>query len=406
LEALEKSGGFNTLFDPIESADHVPLHQHLIRFSLATRYAAHERVRRSHELVSARVLSRRKNVYYEQEIWLDRDPNQTVKVGQAFGDVNSIFIFERDETRLKPARLPAFREALEKEREALLGRILRGEDTNQYDEATFANTAIGRAAQRIQLSENDFEKVTIQRSMRLLRVEARMEQALPRYYVTVEFVERVGAEQWQSVSGQITLSEDDFEGRLTLWRLGRAGEFLEAVGTGVIVVGAVVIAWEAGLIAALIKAAGGATAVLISIGIAEALYIIRVVFGDTKLTLRGFFEAALDGYLMALGFRGAGFLGRGAARAIGTESLKRLTGGWVAERLIVGTVGGAGSAALTTFSHDLIGVAIEGRDWSGIETYVHHMTWGALLGVVFEFGVEALQPILRAGGESALQTFS
>jgi hypothetical protein len=240
--------------------------------------------------------------------------------------------------------------------------------------------------------------------MRLVRVEARTVEALPRFYVTFKFVERVVGEQWRDVSEEIAEIDGEFEARLIYWRLGRAGEFWKAVGIGISVVGLVAIAWEAGIIAALIEVAGGTKVVLLSIGVSELIYISRVVFGNAKLTLRGFLEAALDGYLMALGFRGAGILGRAVARTIGTESLKRIVGGWVVERLIVGTVGGAGTAAMTTFSHDLINIATGRGGWSSIGDYVNKMAWGALLGTVFEFGVGALQPILRVGGESALQT--
>ena len=43
---------------------------------------------------------------------LERSPSATVRVGQALGDVDSLYIFERKDRRLKPARIPAFRAAL------------------------------------------------------------------------------------------------------------------------------------------------------------------------------------------------------------------------------------------------------------------------------------------------------
>ncbi|HKO43861.1 MAG TPA: hypothetical protein VJU84_11345 [Pyrinomonadaceae bacterium] len=409
LVELEKRNQFDVLFNKVERAGNNGLHQLLIQLSLVTRYATHARVLRSHQLLIAAVLRRGTHIYRadECEIWLERDPDDIVHRNQVFGEVDSIYIMERDAQRLKPARVPAFREALMAEREALVGRILRGEDSTVYSEDDFARATIGAAVQRINLSEDDFEEITIQRSMRLLRVEARMEAALQRHYITFEFVERVEGEGWQSASGPITKIEDEFSAGLIYWKLGRAGEVYEAMLIAMTVAGVaiiVVVAWEAGLIAALIQAAGGVTAVLVSIAISELIYVLRVVFGDARLSLSGFLWAAVDGYLMALGFGAAGVLGRAAARAIGTASLKRIIGGWAVERLIVGTVGGAGTAALTTFSHDLINVATGRGSWSGIGTYVRNMAWGALLGTVFEFGVGILQPLLRAGGENALQT--
>jgi hypothetical protein len=409
LAELESRGMLATLFDKVEASHNTRLHQQLLRLTLATRYAGHDRVRRSYELLTTRVLSRRPHIYRvaEQEIWLERNPNTRLRVGDVLGDVDSIYIFEREEKRLKPARLPAFREALTIEREALMGRILRGEDTTQYTEESFTRAVLGAAVQRIPLSEKDFEEITLQRSIRLLRIALRTEAALPVYDITFEFIERVRGEPGSTVSrGQVTENDGEFAARLIYWRLARAGEVYEAIGIAISVIGLIAIAWEAGIIALLVQAAGGATPVLISIGISELIYILRVVYGDARWSLRGFLEAALDGYLMALGFRGAGFLGRSVAQMIGTQSLRSLVGGWVAERLIVGVVGGAGTAALTTFSHDLINIATGTGGWSSIGDYVHKMAWGALLGTVFEFGVGALQPILRAGGENALQTLS
>jgi hypothetical protein len=411
LAELESRNRFNTLFDKVESSGNVALHQYLIRFSLATRYATHARVARSHEQLIATVLNRGAHIYHTepQEIWLERDPDDRVGVGQVFGEVDPIYIFEREAKRLKPARVAAFQTALVAESQVLIGKILRGEDTNHYTEDDFARAAISAAVQRIHLSNDDFEEVTIQRSMRLLRVDSRMEAALQRYYITFEFVERVTGEQWQSASAEVTEIEDDFSARLIYWKLGRAGEFYEGVLKAMTVAGvviAVVVAWEIGLIAALVEIAGGAGVVVTSIAISEIIFVLRVIFGNARFSLRGFLEAALEGYLMALGFRGAGFLGRAAAEAIGTEFLKRIVGGWAVERIIVGTLGGAGTAALTTFSHDLINVATGTGGWSGIGTYVNNMGWGALLGTVFECGVGALQPILRAGGTNALGTLN
>lgn len=408
LEELERRKQFDLLFDKVESSGFFPLKHLLLLLSLATAYSSHERVRRLHEGMTAHMLKNLQHDYLITEgvLLLEHDPDRKWRIGGALGDVHSIYLFEKDAKRLKPSRIPAFKEALEIESKALIEKILKGEETRHFNEEEFSREAIGKAAERIKLNDKDFEEITIQRSIRLVKLESRIVEALPMHYVTFEFVERVKGEAWRSVSHQITETDDDFTARLIYWRLAKAGEVYEKLGMGILIIGVIVIAWEVGIIAVLVEAAGGATVVMISIGISELIFILRVLFGDEKFTLRGFLEAALDGYLMALGFRGAGFLGRAAAGAIGTASLKRIVGGWVVERLIVGTVGGAGTAALTTFSHDLINVATGTGGWSSIGTYVNKMAWGALLGTVFEFGVGALQPILRAGGENALQTLT
>jgi HopA1 effector protein family len=405
LADLESQGQFDGLFDKVERSERLALQQQLVRLALATRYAGHERVRRLLELLQKRVLSRRTHIYRpaEGEIWLERKQSAIVSLNTALGDVDSIYIFEHDDKRLKPDRIPDFREALKTEREELIKRILKGQDTKQYTEEEFLRTVMAAAVQRIHLSEDDFEKVTIQRSIRLLRVKACTVEALPRFFVTFEFVERVKGEGWQSVSKPISEIEDEFEARLIYWQLGRAGEMYEKMGMAITIVGLIAIAWEVGLIAALVEAAGGATAVLVSIAISELIYVIRVVFGKAELSLRGFLEAALDGYLMSLGFNGANFLGGFAARAIGTESLKSVVGGWVAERLIVGVVGGAGTAALATFSHDLINIATGEGGWSDFGTYVRNIALGAAVGIAIEF---VGMPVLKSLGRTALESLT
>ncbi len=408
LAELEAQSAFSTFFEKVESSGDMELQHLLLQLSLATRFAADARVRQLLESVHTRVLRGHRNIYRaaEGEIWLERDPDQAVRRGQVFGTVDSVFIFERDGKRLKPARIPDLREALQRESQDMVGRILRGEDTNRYTEETFAQAALAGAARRMRLSDSDFEDITIQRSMRLVRVESVMQAALPRFYVTFKFVERVEGEEWRDVSDEITEIEDEFEARLIYWALGRAGEFYEAVGLGVSVVAIVAIAWEAGIVAALIQAGGGTGMVVGSIAISEVIYIGRVVFGDAHFSLGGFLMAALEGYLMAVGFRGAGLLGRGASSFIGASSPARALAGWVAEKLVVGVAGGAGSAALITFSHDLVNVLIGRGTWSSFRQYVRQMEFGAVLGVVFEFAAPALQVALRPGTESAAQLLS
>src|SRR5262249_16812625 len=151
---------------------------------------------------------------------------------------------------------------------------------------------------------------------------------------------------------------------------------------GVSIIAVLVVAWELGVIAALVEIAGGAANVVVSIGISELIYICTA----QHYTLQGFLMAALDGYLMALGFRGGALVGRAVAGRIGTESIRRVMVGWIAERLITGTVGGAGSAALVTFSHDLINIFLGRGGFSSPGDYVRHMALGGALGIVFEFG--------------------
>ena len=169
------------------------------------------------------------------------------------------------------------------------------------------------------------------------------------------------------------------------------------VGSAVAVVA---VAWEAGIVAALVEIAGGTTTVLLSITISELFYLYRVIFKGEAFSFKGLMMAALDGYLGAVGFRGAGVIGTRLATAVGRQSVERLVGGWVVEKLAVGALGGAGTAALTTFSHDLINVASGDGKWSGIGTYLSNMAVGAVFGLAIEF-VGA--PVIKSLGGRALE---
>ncbi len=420
LLELESRNWFNRLFEAVEASKYWALHRLLIQLTLGTRYANHARVRQTIATFNTQRHSISRHTYrqQEQEIWLDKNASDSAKRFSPSGyrlkredilvNIDSIYSVSRKAQRIKASRMLAFRQALEAEAQALFKRILLGQDTQQYNEESFARAVLGAAVQRIHLNENDIEEVKIERSLRLLGIELRVEEGfLERYYITYELVERVNRGAWETVAeSRRTQVDGEFELLLQGWIISSNAVVLETLGIGVSIIGIIAIAWEVGIVALLIEAAGGTTTVLISISLSELIYIYKVVFGDAKLSLEGFLIAALDGYLMALGFRGAGILGRGAAGLIGTTSLERLIGGWVAERLIVGTVGGAGSAALTTFSHDLINVLSGRGSWSSPEDYVRQMAWGAFLGTVFEFGIGALQPILRSGGETGLKTLT
>lgn len=407
LASRERGRWFEALFDAVERTQHWDLHHLLIRLCLETAHADHPRVRRTIEVINALRRSRRANSYRvaPPAIVLGDVADRTVRVDDVIADVDGLYSLERDAWRIRESRRPAVAAAVESESRELLGQLARGEDGRQYTGEEFAGVALARAVQRLGLSRDDFEQVTIERSLRFIGLEVRSEEAIAVTYVTYELVERLNGGSWETVpESRRTDSDADFELLLWSWGFNKSAVVVEAFATGVSILAVAVAALEAGIVALLLDLAGGATTVLVSIGLSELSYVYRAVTGNAHWSLEGFLEAALDGYLTALAFRGAGALGRSLARSVGTQTVRRLVGGWVAERLAVGALGGAGSAALTTFSDDLIWVMGHGGGFRSARDYVSRMSWGALLGVAFEFGVGALQPILRAGGQSGLQT--
>ena len=400
LVQLEADGRLQAFFDAVDASDWFHLRHQLLLFSLATRYAAHPLVRRLLADLSARELAAGPHTMVPGgtgvgSVWLRHNPRWRVDVGDVFGEVDSDYITTKDAKRLKPAKADALRAALVREHKAMAGELFKGVASGDYDGDRFAREALGRALPKEGLADEDFEKITIERSMRLLEVLLLQHDALPQYNVRFEFVERIkgSGDKWVKVGTEVLESADDFSVRLIAWELGRVGELYQTAGMAITIVGLAVVAWEAGLVAILVDAAGGTAAVLVSIGISELLYVYQIIFHDAELTLRGVLEAALDGYLMALGFKWGAGLGRWGAKAIGATTTRRVVLGWFTERLIAGTVGGGTSAVMEKFAHESISwVAGEGS-LSGITEYLKTLGVGAATGIVMEFTV---QPVMHA----------
>ncbi|MGW7528523.1 hypothetical protein [Streptomyces sp. NPDC054783] len=403
----ELAGDFDRLYDAADASGHFGLRHRLLRLTLATSWAAAARVARLRESLAARRLADTRNVYEAgpARILLDRDPRKAVAAKGVLGEVDSIYTSRRELKQLRPARVGALREALVAERITLVGRIARGEDRSTYDQERFAREVLTRAAQRVRLVKDDFQDVTVERSIRLLDVRREEEGGLPAFHVRFEFVERVvGDKSWTSVGEPVSEPAGSFDERLIFWRLGRAGEVYRIAGAVVAVVGGAALALEIGLVGALVSIGGGSTAVMSGIAASEVLYLYRVFFEDAQLTLGGVLMAALEGYLQGVGLHLASLPARWLAEAVGTETLRKAVAGWALQALVKGTAGGAASLGLVTFAHDVVNVATGEGSWSGIDTYVRNMALGAVIEIVAEF---ALTPALQAtlvGARTTLAT--
>ena len=303
LVVLEADGHLVELYDPVNASRFFGLRHRLLQHSLATRYADHPRVRRLLTELSERSLAATRAGCFPDaippEIWLDGDSARRVRVGEVLGDRDSLYLSGKDLKELKPERAQQLRQACEQIR-IEMHRQVASDDGTEYSDEAFATEVLTRAARAVKITEKDFAEITIQRSIKIVRVSRREVASLPSFEVAFRFVERRMGGSWVVVSDEVRESADDFEARLIYWALGRAGEVYEVIGLAISVVGLVAVAWSAGIVAALISLAGGGFAVGVSIGIAEVIYIFRVVFGDATWSVRGFLLAALEGYLMAL----------------------------------------------------------------------------------------------------------
>ena len=409
LAELERTGDFLRLYDLVDGTHYFGLQARLLAISLPTRFGDHPRVRRLHEELAAARAATQRNEYLPAEggggaILMDRDQNRRWTTGGVLGELSSLYLISRDGKRVKDVKLAAIKVALIKHRVGVVTDIAAGKLPKELDEEGLAREALARALEEVPIGQDDIEEVTIQRSLKLVGVQRRDVEGLPSYDLRLAFVERIGGGDWQQVGAELFENSGDFEARMIAWETGKAGEFYKTFGMAVMVVGLVLVAWEIGLVAVLVEAAGGATAVALSITISELIWLLKVAFTDEKLTLRGFLMAAVDGYLMALGFGGAGMLGRWTAAKIGRDTLTQVITAWIAQRLVAGVVGGAVSAVLERFAHDVLAVATGEGSWSGIGVYVKSMAFGAAVGVVAEFALQPTLHALLAGGRTALES--
>lgn len=416
LADLETSGDLNRLFDAVDGSEWFSLRFRLAVLSVSTAYAGHRRVVALLRSLQAATLAGRRNTYYETVdasdtggVDLEKDEQQRVTPGapghSVLGDVDSVYVTERTVKTMKRAAADRLRAAAEQARTQLVREIANGTVSRTMSLEEFVRESLARAAVAAQIAENDYQNVTIQRSLRLVEVHRRDLDLLPSWDVTLQFVERQGGEHdWLPVGERFIETADDLEARLIYWALGRAGEFYQAIGLGITLVGGALIAWEVGLVAIMVEAAGGTATVLFSIGLSELIYLIRIIFFGAEPSIEGFVMAAVEGYVMALGFRAGALTARPIAQAIGTQSVRRLWAGIVAEKLTVGVVGGGLTGGLTLLSHDFVDVLIRDGDFHGLSAYIAHIGIGAAVGVLAEFTISPVVHRLGASGVGALES--
>ncbi|WP_026532442.1 hypothetical protein [Arthrobacter sp. H41] len=411
LAELEDSGDLDRLFDAVEGSGWTSVRIRLLWHCHGTSYASHPRVVALLRQLQSETLAGRENTYHitvdaSQPGGIDLRHRESKRVTPGLpgrgvlGDVDSIFIFERDIKAMKPDATARLRAALEASRGELLAELASGRMSAVLTQEDFLREAIGRAAVAAHIREDDFVDQTVQRSLRILEVHRRDLGLMPSWDVTMQLVDRIGGTAaWVPVGQPFTETSDDFEARLIFWRLGRAGEVYQAMLIGITVVGGLLVAWEAGLIAALVQAAGGTTVVLVSIGISELIYIIRIIFFDAELSVEGFLMAAVEGYLGALGFRGGALAAAPIGRAIGTTTVRRVWSGIVLEKLVAGSVGGGISEGLTLFARDFVDVIIRDGHFHAAADYARRIGIGAAMGVLGEF---TISPVLHHLGGRGL----
>ncbi|MEU8761567.1 hypothetical protein [Streptomyces sp. NPDC048659] len=394
LDDLAGHGALAAFLDAADSTGRFALRLELLRQCETTPYAGHDRVRALRAALTGERAATTAHTYTpggpgQGALRLDRRPDGTVPAGGLLGAVDLLYEKTTTVLRPKPGRAEALRAALLAQRLLLVEAVLTGSDPREYTEEEFAAEAAARAARAAGITADDFEEIRVALGIRLLEVLATEEGGLPSYAVRFELVSRAAdrAEPWTRAAGPLLEPVGLFEARLVEWRLGQAGTAYRWAGFAVVAVGGAALAWEAGVVASLLRLGGGARAVGVGVGLSETLHLVRVLLHEED-GVGGFATAAVDGYLGSVGFRIGGGLGGLAAGRFGTAGLRARIASWLAGKLVTGAVGGASSAALAALAHDVVDAR-----WSGVEAYARTMEFGTVVGVIGAFTVE---PLLHA----------
>jgi hypothetical protein len=407
--ALDSTGDLTRLLDAALASGDEPLRYWLLQELEASVFAGDSRVLALRDALSAQHRADLDNTYYPASpdgpgalrlhdgSWLYAGIDQSAVLAKADGT----YVVSAKRQRLKKDAADRLREAVPRVAIDLLKELSTGVSSQNYTPDSFGVEVFTRASAEIGLRESDVENYTVERSWRVEEVQSVQAHGIAAYRLVLRAVEREGDAPWQPVGDTFSLSDGDFEADLIYWVLGRMGEVYQTIGLAVTVIGVVVVAWEAGVIALLIEAGGGAAAVGISVVASEVLYFAKVLLGKAELTWEGFFLAAAEGYLMSVGFRSGALAAAPIGRLIGGQTVARLWTGIVLERLAGGAIGGGLSSVATTFVDDLVNAALHDGQLSGWRTYVRNLGIGAGLGALGEL---TMRPVLSGLGRVAAPT--
>ncbi len=419
-DLIARPGGhFDKLFDAVHAMKGYVGLSLLVEAARAGRYRDHARVRSAQAELIRRHGSKRTHRYEINAkggaVFLDRDTR--MEVGEVAGDRNTMFLKDEDREQLKPGARKKLEAELENQSRAYVARLLEGKETPKSQDAVGKELLEKAWAAAGLDTDRDIEDVEWQESVRLLGVREGPDQGdgVTRYEVKYERVERIvggegGDTDWSPVAGARNdwRSEYDFEYD-TFWYPYSQNADVMIGFAKVVMIGAVIaVAWEVGVIGALVAAGGGAVPVALSIGISMAIYMLT----HKRWTLEGLLLAGVEGYLAAVGFRLFAPAGKVVMRLVIPATLEKVTFGRLVAAFVLkhGAVGGLTGGAMgpsVLFMHDLIRVAQHGGGLSSFSTYLKSAGMGMVLGAVFEIGGSALlAPIFRAADTTVLAKMS
>jgi hypothetical protein len=398
LKRRDNGRWFDRLFQATEEAHDFDRRLLVINLAKQTKYANDPQVLdliSAHNKAHQTFLSNEYNAEDQEIILKKLFGDKTVIPGNVLHDIWKPYVHEEERYRPKSFFIPIWETALLRERYDLLERIEKGEDPqglgNGYTDTEFADAVVHAVFSRVNIPEHNygdyFETVTVQFSVRFLGLKKERDAlGIETVWVFYRIVQRVGGGDWDNVGDILQVTDSEFDYKIERWVHEQVSSVIITIAHIALGIAAIGVAWEFGIVQALIRIGGGARVVIGNMLLSAILE--GIING---FTFENFLSGAIDGYLGALFFRGAGVLARGFfGPSITTLSFRKALLPWIGVQVFKGTVGGGSSAAAIRFTHDVYLVGTGRGKWSTPAEYAKSIGLGAAMGT----GAEIAGPIL------------
>ena len=401
---------FMRLFDVLDDLDSEIGQATLVELSLAGRYVDHPRVQ-----ALMRDLNARREEVFEHTFVAGDDPHimldgdQRLGIDDVAGDISSVYYRDEFGEQLKPESSERLRVEMERQSRLYFDNLAAGREEERSTD-DIGLELLQRSWAALGMSEDrDLEDVEIRESYMLkgVRPAADRGDGIRRWEVEYVKVRRMITDTedtgWvEDLTTQAWRDDSQFSNDLFWLAYSQQADVIRTAAMVVAVGTLIVVAWEAGAIAALVRAGGGALQVLASIAISEAIYLLT----HERWTLRGILVAGIEGYLAALAFKRFAPVGAAVAGRLSGETFRQLVVRWLVRHGTTGALSGATTLPAGKFADDLLRIAQNGGGrFSGLDQYLAAAAIGLLIGAVAEIGGSALlAPIFRTADTTALNS--
>lgn len=341
-----------------------------------------------------------------QEIWINRDPGRKLHAAGGSSDDTAGVVAVVDPYYAESSRilqpkleiLDRLREPTRKKVSELVGRMVCRPGERMTREELLHKATQEAAKELPPLEEKDLVKVTLLKSVRVLRLERRHERGVDEIYVHYQPVQKVGDNPWMPAGDVRVQVSAGFEAYLTTYHV----QHLESALTVFLMGEAVVLG------GVMLVELGVATIGQLFFFVSMQVVVYHFTTDAEDRTLEGYLGAALKGELDAVGFK----ILSGAVKQLGgfvaSQLVTRELVGQVATKWIVyglrgvATATGVGGLEVTyQFGEDLLHYS-HCNGWSNPGKYWDRFTTGFAMTLAFEFlAGPILTPPVRLALEKA-----